>query len=61
VFSPGISLTTEIVDYDKIARQHSRLFLWTTWYFYSPVQLVLRRARKTALENAAGPFEVKAA
>ncbi|EKM59894.1 uncharacterized protein PHACADRAFT_250682 [Phanerochaete carnosa HHB-10118-sp] len=45
------------VDYDKIARQHGRLFLWTTMRYYTPVQIFARRASKTRLENIVGPFE----
>lgn len=51
------SLTTHAVDYDKIARQHSRLFLWTTMHYYTPVQAFTRIAKKAALENVAGPFK----
>ena len=53
-------LTAPAVDYDKIAAQHSRLFLWTTWYYYSPVQRIFGRAKKAALESVAGPFKVAA-
>ena len=47
-----------VVDYDKIARQHSRMFLWTTMHYYSPVQAFTRIAKKAALENVAGPFKL---
>ena len=50
-------LTGPAVDYDKIARQHSRLFLWTTMHYYSPVQAFTRIAKKAALEYVAGPFK----
>jgi len=44
------------VDYDKIVAQHSRLFLWTTWQFYPPFQLLMRKMVKSKLEEVAGPF-----
>ncbi|KAF6762067.1 PLC-like phosphodiesterase [Ephemerocybe angulata] len=44
-------------DYDKSMSQYSRLFLWTTFDFYSPVLYRLRAAVKTNLEKVAGPFE----
>lgn len=45
------------VDYDKIARQHGRLFLWTTMHYYTPVQILARRASKAKLETIVGPFK----
>ncbi|KIP10348.1 hypothetical protein PHLGIDRAFT_33894 [Phlebiopsis gigantea 11061_1 CR5-6] len=47
------------VDYDKIARQHGRLFLWTSMRYYTPVQVLLRMKAKAWLESAAGPFKVE--
>ncbi|KAJ3484094.1 hypothetical protein NLI96_g5869 [Meripilus lineatus] len=43
-------------DYDNTAAKHGRLFLWTTWYYYQPVQSLLSRLLKARLENIAGPF-----
>jgi len=45
------------VDYDKIIQQHSRLFLWTSPWFYSPVQYLFIRSRQSYLEAFAGPFK----
>ncbi|OBZ70078.1 Phosphatidylglycerol phospholipase C [Grifola frondosa] len=44
------------VDYDKIAAQHSRMFLWTTLEFYTPLQMIERRRDQLYLEMFAGPF-----
>jgi len=49
-------------DYDKIAAQHSRTFLWTTWTYYPPWQIFIRTAENKYLEYVKGPFvEVAAA
>ncbi|KAI0797104.1 PLC-like phosphodiesterase [Abortiporus biennis] len=45
------------VDYDKIVSKHSRLFLYTTWQFYTPYQMLMRKYIKARLEEAAGPFK----
>ncbi|EMD40535.1 hypothetical protein CERSUDRAFT_91264 [Gelatoporia subvermispora B] len=44
------------VDYDKIVRQHSRLFLWTSLKFYTPFQYFECRSEQQYLETYAGPF-----
>ena len=44
-------------DYDKVSGQHGRLFLWTTWYWYTPVQAWLRSSVRKRLQDAAGPFQ----
>ncbi|CAL1700305.1 unnamed protein product [Somion occarium] len=44
------------VDYKKVIAQHSRLFLWTNWKFYTPFQILDRQATHRDLEIAAGPF-----
>lgn len=51
-------LIAPAVDYDKIACQYSRRFLWTTVFYYSPVQALARRKSRAWLENIAGPFQV---
>ncbi|PSR81019.1 hypothetical protein PHLCEN_2v6550 [Hermanssonia centrifuga] len=45
------------VDYDKIASQHGRLFLWTSLWYYPPVQSFFRQKMKARLESFAGPFQ----
>ena len=44
-------------DYDKVSGQHGRLFLWTTWYWYTPVQAWFRSSVRKRLQDAAGPFK----
>ena len=44
------------MDYDKVSGQYGRLFLWTTWYFYTPAQMLFRSKLKQRLEASAGPF-----
>ena len=51
-------LTPSTVDYDKIACQHSRRFLWTTVFYYTPVQALTRMKSKAWLERVAGPFQI---
>ncbi|KAI0921195.1 hypothetical protein AcW2_006246 [Taiwanofungus camphoratus] len=48
------------VDYDKIAAQHSRMFLWTSPIFYTPVQYFLCRVHRQYLESNAGPLQLDA-
>jgi len=45
------------MDYEKIGSQHGRTFLWTTWSFYTPIQLWLVRLERDWLESIAGPFD----
>jgi len=45
------------VDYDKIVSQHGRIFLWTTFKFYTPVQAMYVRYVQDYLERIAGPFD----
>jgi len=45
------------VDYDKVVAQHSRLFLWTSMFYYAPFQTALTRNLQKRLESFAGPFE----
>ena len=45
------------VDYEKIAAQHSRWFLWTDYKYYSAVQYVRCRLGQAFLESIAGPFQ----
>ncbi|KAH8096687.1 PLC-like phosphodiesterase [Cristinia sonorae] len=45
-------------DYDKIAAQHGRTFLWTTLQYYPPFQIFSRMVESTYLESVKGPFLV---
>ena len=47
---------SNLADYDTTAAKHGRLFLWTTWHYYLPVQVLFSRLLKARLENIAGPF-----
>jgi phosphatidylglycerol phospholipase C len=44
-------------DYDSTVAQHGRLFLWTTWWYYSPVQVALDFVVRRYLEGTAGPLD----
>ncbi|KAE9407234.1 PLC-like phosphodiesterase [Gymnopus androsaceus JB14] len=43
-------------DYEKIGLQYSRSFLWTTLYYYTPVQMYFRSMVDKRLQKIAGPF-----
>jgi hypothetical protein len=45
------------MDYERIVSQHGRIFLWTTWRFYTPIQVMLVRLERLWLESIAGPFD----
>jgi len=45
------------LDYEKIVSQHGRIFLWTTWRFYTPIQAMFVRVDQLWLESIAGPFD----
>jgi len=45
------------VDYDTIGAKYSRLFLWTTFRFYTPVVVASGHMYRLALESIAGPFD----
>ena len=44
-------------DYDKIISKHSRVFLWTTISYYSPILFAYSVLAKKYLEKYAGPFD----
>lgn len=44
-------------DYDNIVAQHGRMFLWTTWNYYTPVQMMFVQLLQLRLESIAGPFD----
>lgn len=53
-----LDLRSELqADYDKKISQHSRLFLWTTLQYYSPVLFAHRKLLKKHLEGVAGSFD----
>jgi hypothetical protein len=43
-------------DYEKITARYSRVFLWTTFRFYSPVRFIRSVVNQANLERVAGPF-----
>lgn len=45
------------VDYDKIAAQHSRYFLWTTWRYYPPYRYLTLSMENYYLTSIKGPLE----
>jgi len=45
------------VDYEKIGAQYGRIFLWTTFTFYSPVLFARQYLGRHYLERVAGPFD----
>jgi len=45
------------VDYDKIAGQHGRTFLWTNWEYWPPAQMLDSRAERMYIESFVGPFK----
>lgn len=49
------------VDYDKIAAQHGRTFLWTTWKYYPPYQYFYCYVADIVLQAVAGPYPEQAA
>lgn len=53
---PPVDIFPPTADYTKTASQYGRTFLWTTWYFYSPVQMFFRSMMKQRLVSSAGPF-----
>ncbi|OBZ70365.1 hypothetical protein A0H81_09643 [Grifola frondosa] len=44
-------------DFDKVAAQYGRMFLWTTPWFYSPFQLFRRNLVRYYLQMHAGPLQ----
>ncbi|KAI0700631.1 PLC-like phosphodiesterase [Cytidiella melzeri] len=44
-------------DYDKVASQHSRWFLWTDYKYYSAAVYLRCRLGRAFLESIAGPFQ----
>lgn len=44
-------------DYEKVGSQYGRIFLWTTFRFYTPFLFASSRRAQTYLENIAGPFD----
>lgn len=44
-------------DFEKVASQHARAFLWTTPKFYTAVQFILNRLDKAELEREGGSFD----
>ncbi|KAF8969351.1 PLC-like phosphodiesterase [Flammula alnicola] len=44
-------------DYEKIGSQYGRVFLWTTFRFYTPVIFAYNRWIQNYLESIAGPFD----
>jgi len=44
------------VDYDDMITRYGRIFLWTTWKFYSPCVSAATKANQLYLESIAGPF-----
>ncbi|CCM01748.1 uncharacterized protein FIBRA_03814 [Fibroporia radiculosa] len=45
------------VDYDKIAAQYSRMFLWTSWSFYAPALVYDSYHSRTVIESHKGPLQ----
>ena len=45
------------VDYDKIAAQYGRTFLWTSWKFYTPATRLGARSSRAYIESVVGPFD----
>jgi len=45
------------VDYDKIAAQYGRTFLWTSWKFYTPATRLGARSSRAYIESLVGPFQ----
>lgn len=43
-------------DYKKADAQHSRFFLWTTWWLWSPIQMFVWRMQSLRLQKIGGPF-----
>jgi len=46
-----------LADYDKIGAQYSRVFLWTTLRFYTPIVMAHGQLARLSLESVAGPFD----
>ena len=44
-------------DYENVGSQYGRIFLWTTFRFYTPFLLASSRKAQSDLENIAGPFD----
>ncbi|KAJ7771079.1 PLC-like phosphodiesterase [Mycena maculata] len=55
--SVRVPLTSDSADYDKITRQYSRFFLWTSWRFYPPFRYMMTHIGRDRLERIAGPFD----
>ncbi|KIY51679.1 PLC-like phosphodiesterase [Fistulina hepatica ATCC 64428] len=45
-------------DYENVLAKQSRIFLWTSWRFYLPVNVALGQLLKLYLEKIAGSFDV---
>lgn len=49
-------MRVSLVNYDKIAAQYGRTFLWTSWKFYTPATRLGARSSRAYIESVVGPF-----
>ncbi|KAJ3889594.1 PLC-like phosphodiesterase [Lentinula edodes] len=47
-------------DYEKTGLQYSRIFLWTTLDYWTPIQMLRQTAEVKRLQSIAGPFRIEA-
>ncbi|KAJ3788910.1 PLC-like phosphodiesterase [Lentinula aff. detonsa] len=47
-------------DYEKTGLQYSRIFLWTTLDYWTPIQMLRQTAHVKRLQSIAGPFTTAA-
>ncbi|GBE79792.1 PLC-like phosphodiesterase [Sparassis latifolia] len=45
-------------DFENTAAKHGRSFLWTTWWYYFPVRLLIYYVVMYRLQSSKGPFRV---
>lgn len=60
IFSPFSFLPPSAADYEKTGLQYSRIFLWTTLDYWTPIQMLRQTAEVKRLQSIAGPFRIEA-